>query len=92
MKCKEIWYVNFDPSLGNEIKKIRPAVIIDDDATLKRVYYYPEDNTIQLIAENPKFKPLIYKNEELDQIRILGKAVYFMSALFYIVETHLAFF
>ena len=31
MKCKEIWYVNFDPSLGNEIKKIRPAVIIDDD-------------------------------------------------------------
>ena len=57
------------------------AVIIDDDATLKRVYYYPEDNTIQLIAENPKFKPLIYKNEELDQIRILGKAVYFMSAL-----------
>ena len=57
------------------------AVIIDDDATLKRVYYYPEDNTLQLIAENPKFKPLIYKNEELDQIRILGKAVYFMSAL-----------
>lgn len=57
------------------------AVIIDDDATLKRVYYYPEDNTIQLIAENSKFKPLIYKNEELDQIRILGKAVYFMSAL-----------
>ena len=57
------------------------AVIIDDDATLKRVYYYPGDNTIQLIAENPKFKPLIYKNEELDQIRILGKAVYFMSAL-----------
>lgn len=57
------------------------AVIIDDDATLKRVYYYPEDNTIQLIAENPKFKPLIYKNEELNQIRILGKAVYFMSAL-----------
>ena len=57
------------------------AVIIDDDATLKRVYYYPEDNTIQLIAENPKFKPLIYKNEELDQIRILGKAVYFMSTL-----------
>ena len=57
------------------------AVIIDDDATLKRVYYYPEDNTIQLIAENPKFKPLIYKNEQLDQIRILGKAVYFMSVL-----------
>lgn len=57
------------------------AVIIEDEATLKRVYYYPEDNTIQLIAENPRFKPLIYKNEQLNHIRILGKAVYFMSAL-----------
>lgn len=31
MKRNEIWYVNFDPTIGNEIKKIRPAVIIDDD-------------------------------------------------------------
>lgn len=57
------------------------AVIIEDDATLKRVYYYPDDNMLQLIAENPKYKPLVYQNEELDHIRILGKAVYFMSAV-----------
>ena len=57
------------------------AVIIEDDATLKRVYYYPNDNMLQLIAENPKYKPLVYHNEELNHIRILGKAVYFMSAL-----------
>jgi len=27
----EIWLVNFDPSIGNEIQKARPAVIINDD-------------------------------------------------------------
>lgn len=57
------------------------AVIIENDATLKRVYYYPDDNMLQLIAENPKYKPLVYQNEELDHIRILGKAVYFMSTV-----------
>ena len=57
------------------------AVIIDDEATLKRVYYYKEDNLLQLVAENPKYKPLVYKGEELNHIRILGKAVYFMSAV-----------
>jgi repressor LexA len=57
------------------------AIIIDDEATLKRVYYYPDDGMLQLIAENPVFKPLVYQGEELNHIRILGKAVYFMSAL-----------
>lgn len=57
------------------------AVIIENDATLKRVYYYPNDNMLQLVAENPKYKPLVYQNEELNHIRILGKAVYFMSAV-----------
>lgn len=57
------------------------AVIIDDEATLKRVYYYPDDNMLQLVAENPKYKPLVYQGEELNHIRILGKAVYFMSAV-----------
>lgn len=57
------------------------AVIIEDNATLKRVYYYPNDNMLQLVAENPKYKPLVYQNDELNHIRILGKAVYFMSAI-----------
>ena len=57
------------------------AVIIEDEATLKRVYYYPDDNMLQLVAENPKYKPLVYQGPELDTIRILGKAVYFMSTV-----------
>lgn len=57
------------------------AVIIDDEATLKRWYYYKEDNKLMLVADNPKYAPLVYMNEELNMIRCLGKAVYFTSAL-----------
>ncbi len=57
------------------------AVIIDNEATLKRVYYYPDKNKLVLNPENPNFEPLVYINEELDDIRILGKAVYFMSVV-----------
>ncbi len=28
----EIWLINLDPTLGAEIRKIRPAVIVNDDA------------------------------------------------------------
>lgn len=57
------------------------AVIINDEATLKRVYYYPEKAKLILSPENPKYEPFVYIGEELDHVRILGQAVYFMSAL-----------
>ena len=57
------------------------AVIIDNEATLKRWYYYREENKLMLVAENPKYPPLVYLNEQLNEVRCLGKAVYFMSAL-----------
>ena len=57
------------------------AVIIDDEATLKRVYYYPEESKIVLSPENPHYEPLEFVGEELNQIRILGRAVAFQSKL-----------
>ncbi len=57
------------------------AVVIEDEATLKRVYYDRENNVLQLLAENPKYRPLVYSGEELNGIRILGKAVAFESGL-----------
>jgi mRNA interferase MazF len=32
MKRNEIWLVNLDPTLGAEIQKTRPAIIVNDDA------------------------------------------------------------
>ena len=55
------------------------AVIINDEATLKRVYFYPEEGKLILSPENPKYSPLVYIGEELNQINILGKAVAFQS-------------
>lgn len=31
MKRGEVWWVNFDPSVGGEIQKERPAVIVSND-------------------------------------------------------------
>lgn len=55
------------------------AVAIDDEATLKRVYYDSKSQVLQLMAENSKYAPLIYTGETLDHVHILGKAVAFQS-------------
>ena len=31
----EVWWVNFDPSMGGEMQKIRPAIIVSNDASNK---------------------------------------------------------
>ena len=55
------------------------VVIIDNDATLKRVYYYPDDEKLVLQAENSKYAPFVYVGPELEMVHILGKAVAFQS-------------
>lgn len=55
------------------------AVIINNEATLKRVYYYPEEEKLILSPENPRYAPFVYIKDELNDIRIIGKAVAFQS-------------
>lgn len=57
------------------------AVIIEDEATLKRVYFDKENERLQLVAENPAYAPLVYTGQELEYVRILGKAVALMRDL-----------
>lgn len=57
------------------------VVAIGDEVTLKRVYFYPETSTLQLIAENPKYAPLIYRDDELDGVYVIGKALFFQSLI-----------
>lgn len=55
------------------------AVVIGDEATLKRVNYYPEKNLLILKAENPLYPDQIYAEDQLDTVKVLGKAVAFQS-------------
>lgn len=72
----DIVYIHQQPTVNNgEIA----AVLIDDEATLKRVYI--SDGTITLMPANQKYPPLIYSGEQLNNIRILGKAVAFTSVI-----------
>ena len=57
------------------------AVIINDEATLKRVYYYPEEGKLVLSPENARYAPLVYVGRELELIKIIGKAVAFQSSV-----------
>ena len=51
------------------------AVLIDDEATLKRVFYDSEKQKLMLVPDNPNYEPFMYVGEELMTIRILGLAV-----------------
>lgn len=53
------------------------AVAIGDEATLKRFYRYGD--MIVLRGENPEFKELTFSGAELQQVRVLGKAIAFQS-------------
>lgn len=57
------------------------AVMIDDEATLKRVYRLA-DGRIELRAANARYAPILFGGEnETRSIRILGRAVAFQGSL-----------
>lgn len=49
------------------------AVVIDGEATLKHVYHI--EGGIQLVSDNPNYRPLTYTSENCNDLRIVGLAV-----------------
>jgi repressor LexA len=59
------------------------AVIINDEATLKRWFYYPEEQKLVLRPENAAFQPLVFRGAEMASVNCLGLAVCVMRDRFY---------
>ena len=55
------------------------AVLIDNDATLKRIRIF--DDHIALEPENPQYRPIVLWGEDMNTVRILGKAIAFTSSV-----------
>ena len=76
IKDGDIVYIRQQPTVANgEIA----AIIIENEATLKRVY--KKKNSLILQPENPEYEPLIFERDEMNKIRILGKAICFLSRI-----------
>ena len=57
------------------------AVVVNNDseATLKRLYYYPDKGVLILKPENTAYEDLIFSGNDLNQVHVLGKAMAFQS-------------
>ncbi len=78
MKRGEVWWVNFDPAMGGEIKKSRPAVIISVNSSnkaLNRIQVIPL--TTNIFKLYPPEAYIMLKNRQLkamaDQIMTVSK-------------------
>jgi mRNA interferase MazF len=85
MKRGEVWWINFDPSVGGEIQKRRPAVIVSNDISnkyLNRVQVipltskidklYPSEAYVQF--EGKQGKTLADQLTTVSKIRLINKA------------------
>lgn len=68
----DVVYIHIQPQVENgQIAAVR----IDGEATLKRAFWNEETQTLQLLAENRNFAPLVYTGPILNTVHIEGKAV-----------------
>ena len=51
------------------------VILLEEEATVKRVYFDRESDILTLMPENPIFPIIRLRGEELETVRILGKVV-----------------
>ncbi len=78
MKRGEVWWINFEPSIGGEIRKQRPAVIVSNDAAnhyLNRVQVVPITSNVDKLYPSEAYMTFRGKKSKAmaDQITTVSK-------------------
>ncbi len=74
----EVWWINFDPSLGGEIRRQRPAIIVSNDAAnhyLNRVQVVPITSNVDRLYPSEAYVTFRGKKSKAmaDQITTVSK-------------------
>ena len=78
MKRGEVWWINFDPSVGGEIRKKRPAVIVSNNAAnqfLNRIQVVPLTSSVGKLYPSETYVTLRGKKAKAmtDQLTTVSK-------------------
>src|SRR5437868_5236086 len=79
MKRGEVWWTNFEPAVGGEVRKQRPAVIVSNDAAkkyLNRVQVVPLTSTTDRVYPSEALVTVRQKRHKAlaDQLTTVSKA------------------
>jgi len=66
--CGQIWLVNFDPSFGHEYRKVRPALIVQND---EQIEAGPLLTVIPLSSKVVKVSPLDVRVKRDERNRLM---------------------